>query len=120
MTWRQPAIAALRAAHYAILLWGVVGWAVPHDAMLIAYLCAMPAIALQWLLNRNTCILNNAESWVATGRWRDATDPQQGGFIAGLFHRFAGWRPSTAQVDGISYGLLALFWTLGAAHLAWR
>jgi hypothetical protein len=118
MIWRQSAIAALRALHYAILAWGVVGWTIPYSPLLNAYLIAMPLIALQWLLNRNTCLLNNVESWVATGRWRDETDAEQGGFIAGVFHRLSGWRPSPRQADLISYGLLAAFWALAAAHLA--
>lgn len=120
MTPKQAVVAALRALHYAILAWGIVGWTFPHQGWLIAYLVAMPAIALQWLLNRNTCVLNNVESWIATGRWRDPQDAEQGGFIAGIVARATGWRPSAQQADMISYGLLFVFWCLGAAHLALR
>jgi hypothetical protein len=120
MSWRQSAVAGLRALHYAILGWGVLGWAIPHQGMLIMYLVAMPAIALQWQLNRNTCVLNNIESWLATGRWRDETDSGQGGFIAGLFERATGWRPSPRMTDLIAYGLLGAFWILAAAHLTLR
>jgi hypothetical protein len=117
MSWRQSAVAALRALHYAILAWGVVGWAIPLAGLLIAYLIATPLIALQWRFNRNTCVLNNVESWLATGRWRDETDAEQGGFIAGVFERTTGWRPGPRQTDIVSYGLLTLFWFLGLAHL---
>lgn len=120
MTLRQAVVRALQALHYAILLWGVAGWAIPSNAWLTAYLVAMPLIAVQWVLNRNTCVLNNLESWIARRRWRDETDGEQGGFIAGLFQRATGWRPSPTMADAISYGLLGLFWTFGAIHLAWR
>lgn len=120
MILRQAAVGALRALHYAILAWGVLGWAIPSTPWLIAYLVAMPAIAAQWLINRNTCILNNVESWIVTGRWRDQDDADQGGFIAGLVRRATGWRPSPAMADRLSYGLLAVFWALGAAHLVLR
>jgi hypothetical protein len=119
MMVRQAALHALRIAHYAILGWGVTGWTFPAQGWLIAYLIAMPLIAVQWLVNRNTCVLNNLESWIATGRWRDATDAEQGGFIAGAFQRATGWRPSPRTADLLSYGLLAVFWVLGAVHLAW-
>ena len=102
--------------HYAVLLWGVVGWAIPSPAWLLAYLIAMPLIAVQWLLNGNTCILNNVESWIAAGRWRDETDADQGGFIAGVLYGLTGWRPSPRMNDAISYGLLAVFWILAAIH----
>lgn len=120
MTLRQAAVRVLQALHYAILAWGVVGWAIPSNGWLLAYLVAMPLIAVQWLVNRNTCVLNNLESWIATGRWRDATDAGQGGFIAGVFQRVTGWRPSSRATDAISYGLLAVFWVLGAIHWALR
>jgi hypothetical protein len=120
MTVTQAAIGILRGVHYAILAWGIAGWAVPSAPWLIAYLAAMPVIALQWLLNKNTCVLNNIETWLSTGRWRDPADAQQGGFIAGLIESASGWRPSPRAADLMSYGLLGLFWIFGAVHLASR
>jgi hypothetical protein len=117
MTSRQAAIGALRALHYAILAWGVVGWAIPSIPWLVAYLILMTLIAVQWMINRNTCILNNLESWIATGRWRDETDANQGGFIAGVVQMATGRRPSDRAANILSYGLLAVFWALGFAHL---
>jgi hypothetical protein len=120
MTIRQAAVRTLQILHYAILGWGILGWLIPSNGWLIAYLVAMPLIALQWLVNRNTCVLNNVESWIATGRWRDEASAEQGGFIAGIVQRISGWSPSPRMVDLISYGLLAVFWTFGAFHLLTR
>ncbi len=107
----------LQATHYAILAWALVGWMIPSNAWLTAYLICMPMIAVQWLLNRNTCIMNNLESWLTTGQWRDTADPNQGGFIAGVLDRVTGWRPNGHQTNMISYGLLAAFCLLAFAHL---
>lgn len=120
MTLRQAAVQTIRVAHYAILAWGVTGWAIPSNAWLIAYLFAMPLIAVQWVLNRNTCLLNNLESWIVTGRWRDRADPEQGGFIAGFVEKVSGWRPSGRAANLISYGLLGVLWCVAATHLARR
>jgi hypothetical protein len=110
-------LAAVQGLHYAILIWGLAGWLIPSDGWLIAYLIATPLLALQWLLNRGVCVLNNLESWIAGGRWRDASDPNQGGFLAGLIERAFGTRPTAQAVNRLSYGLLALFWLLAAIHL---
>lgn len=110
----------LRGLHYAILGWGLLGWLAPSQNWLMAYLMATPLIALQWLVNRNTCILNNVESWIMTGRWRDESDANQGGFLAGILERLTGRRPSPRTVDMVSYSLLIVFWAFAAIHLSWR
>jgi hypothetical protein len=118
--WRQALLTGIQGLHYAILAWGLGGWMIPADAWLIAYMIAMPLLALQWRLNRGVCVLNNLESWLATGRWRDEGDPNQGGFFAGLIECTTGARPTAAAVNQLSYGLLTLFWTFAAIHLYLR
>lgn len=113
-------IAVLTALHYAVLAWGLLGWLVPDEAWLWAYLIGAPLIAVQWLLNRNTCVLNNIEGWLRTGRWRNPEHAQEGGFIAHIVERALGIRLSPSAVNFLSYGLLGLFWMLALAHLWWR
>jgi hypothetical protein len=108
---------AVQCLHYAILAWGLAGWLIPANGWLVAYLIAMPLLAVQWRLNGGVCVLNNLESWIATGRWRDESDPNQGGFFAGLIERVTGSRPTAFAVNILSYGLLAMFWVLAAIHL---
>jgi hypothetical protein len=122
LSWRGAAqgLASLVALlHVLILIWGVTGWLIPSRGWLIAYMIATPLIAAQWLLNRNTCLLNNLESWLKTGRWRDAADPGQGGFIAQIVRVLTGVVLTPAQVNALSYGLLALFWLLAYGHWRW-
>jgi hypothetical protein len=109
-------IQTIRFAHYAILAWGLLGWIIPSPEWLIAYMIALPVLGIQWLLNRNTCVLNNLETWLRNGKWRDDEDAGQGGFIAGVIEKILGLRSTPWQTDFISYGLLGLFWLLAIAH----
>ncbi len=114
-------IAGLRIVHYAALAFGALGWLIPSTPVLIAYLVFLPAIALQWRLNQDSCLLDNVESWLRHGRFRaPGTNPDEGAFVANLIHRVFGVRLTRAGADRLIYGLMMAFFILGAAHLAWR
>lgn len=116
-----PVVLALRGLHYAVLVFILVGWAIPNDTALIAHLILIPALAVQWRFNADSCILDNLESWLRHGRFRarDA-NPDEGAFLANLIYRILGIRMTTAASNAMIYGLMVLFWALSAAHLAWR
>ena len=58
--------------HFLPLIYIVTGWLSPWRGALIFYLAFLPAIFLQWKLNNSTCVLNNIESLIRTGRWRSS------------------------------------------------
>jgi hypothetical protein len=64
--------------HVLPLLYVLSGWAAPWRAALVAYLVFLPAMFLQWRLNKNSCVLNNIESLIRTGRWRDPQNREEG------------------------------------------
>lgn len=114
-------VASLRLAHYAALGFGLIGWAIPVKGVLVAYLIFLPLVALQWRLNRDACVLDNVESWLRHGRFRAGdANPDEGSFIANLIARVLGLRLTPRAVSRLVYGLMAILFTLGAAHLAWR
>ena len=41
--------------HFAVMIYIVAGWLVPFRGALIFYLCFLPAVAVQWQFNRNSC-----------------------------------------------------------------
>lgn len=119
--WRLWVLPPLRVIHYAVLGYGCVGWVVPDDGWLVFYLVFLPACALQWRLNRDTCILNNVETWLVTGRWRaPEANPEEGGFIPAVVERVFGHRLDAAGTARLTYGLMALFGLLAAVHLVLR
>jgi hypothetical protein len=64
--------------HVLPLLYVLSGWGAPSRAALVVYLVFLPAMFLQWRLNKNSCVLNNIESLIRTGRWRDPQNREEG------------------------------------------
>lgn len=103
--------------HFAAMIFIVAAWAVPLRPVLVFYLAFLPAVVLQWQFNRNSCVLNNLESLIRTGRWRDATNPEEGAWLMTLANRTLGLELTPRQMDGFVYLVMLLLWGLGLAHL---
>lgn len=115
---RGPLLALLGAFHLLFIPYILLGWLVPERTWLIVHLIGLPAIVLQWRLNDNVCILNNLESWLRTGCWRDRSDPAQGAWVLSLIMRLTGYALPAWFMDAIIYVLMTVSWSLSAAHLA--
>ena len=102
--------------HFAIMFYIVVGWLAPWRGALRLYILFLPAVAIQWLFNKNSCVLNNIESLVRTGRWRDASNEEEGAWLLTLARDTLGLKATPAQMDAFIYAMLALLWALGLAH----
>jgi|SRR5579871_1267619 len=103
--------------HLAIMIFIVFGWALPGPALLIIYLAFLPAVVVQWQINRNSCVLNNAESLLRTGRWRDPANTEEGAWLLGVVRSILGLELKPRQLDAFVHIMLVLFWGLGLAHL---
>lgn len=105
--------------HLLVMLYFVAGWAVPSVRALWFYLGFVPAVALQWQVNGDACILNNLESWLRRGRWRDPTNREEGAWLATLCEDWTGWRPAPLAVNLFTYSVLLLLWAMALIHLAY-
>jgi hypothetical protein len=103
--------------HLVVMLYIVFGWAAPWRGALLFYAAFLPAVATQWLLNKNSCVLNNFESLIRTGRWRDAGNEEEGAWLLTLARDTLGLRATPAQMDAFIYMVLALLWGLGLSHV---
>jgi hypothetical protein len=103
--------------HFAIMVYIVFGWIAPWSGALIIYVVFLPAVAVQWLFNKNSCVLNNFESLIRTGRWRDSENEEEGAWLLTLARDTIGLRATPAQMDAFIYAVLGLLWALGMAHL---
>jgi hypothetical protein len=103
--------------HIAVLATIVAGWALPWRPALYFYLAFLPVMALHWALNANACVLNNLESLLRNGHWRDPANREEGQWLLTLVRGLTGLPFTPAQMDAISYGVLALLWGLGLWHL---
>ncbi len=95
-----------------------MGWPAPWRGLLIFYLCYLPLLPVQWQLNRTSCILNNIETWLRTGGWRNPSNPEEGAFLLRLVENVLGLHPSARQMDVIIHALLGVFWLLALSHLS--
>ena len=108
---------ACHVLHFAIMLYIIVGWIAPWSGMLMFYVTLLPGVAIQWQLNKNSCVLNNFESLIRTGRWRDSGNEEEGAWLLTLARDTIGLQATPAQMDVFIYAVLALLWGLGLAHL---
>ena len=105
--------------HFAVMIFIVAGWAIPVRAILFFYLGFLPLVALHWQINKNSCVLNNIESWLRFGTWRAEQNAEEGAWLMTLIRNVTGIELMPWQVDFITYGIMALLWTAGLSHLYW-
>ena len=107
--------------HFVVMIYIVAGWLVPWRPALVFYLLFIPAIYMQWLVNKDTCILNNVEGLIRTGRWRNKEiNPEEGAWLLTLANNVTGLEITTFQINVLTYSVLALVWLLALARLFWR
>lgn len=104
-------------AHLVVVVVLGFGWVVPLVDFLYVYLVLVPLVAVQWMFNAGSCVMNNVESWLRTGRWRDPGNAEEGAFLLALVKRFTGFDPGRAFMDAATYALMALLWLLALGHL---
>ena len=113
--------AALRAfchwLHIALVFFALLGWVVPSAPWLLAHLAFIPGLVGVWLVNRGSCPLNNIETWLTTGQWRNADNAEEGSFLVTLVERYLGLHPTQLLMDRITYGLMALASIVSWVHL---
>lgn len=105
--------------HFAVMIYIVAGWLAPLHGSLVFYMCFLPAVAVQWQFNKNSCVLNNIESLMRSGRWRDPNNKEEGAWLQTLALNVTGVLFKPWQMDAFTYFVLAVLWTAGVSHLLW-
>ena len=103
--------------HFVPLLYALTGWLARDRTWLIVYLIFIPAMFLQWKLNRGACVLNNIESLIRNGRWRNPANREAGAWLRTLVNERTGWNLSRAQMDMVINGVMLALWLLAFARL---
>lgn len=104
--------------HFAVMLYIIAGWLVPWRPALVFYLVFIPGVWVQWLLNKDTCILNNTETWLRTGEWRNkAVNPEEGAWLLTLINGVTGLEFTARQIDFLNYSVLVVVWLLAVLRL---
>ncbi len=95
--------------HLAVIVYVSVGWLLPWRAALYFYALLLPMIALQWLVNGGSSIVNNVENLVHSGRWSDAENRFEGAFFK-VFFDAAGIPATQAQITTGLCFLMLILW----------
>jgi len=105
--------------HLGIGGYVLLGWLISPEPALTVYLVLLPAMATQWYVNRGCCVMNNIESWLRSGRWRDPNNPEEAGFLLMLCHWLFRARPHPVVLDRFSYATVLVLWLLAASRFSW-
>ena len=102
--------------HFAVMILVVGGWAVPFHGFLLFYLVFVPLMAIHWQVNRNSCVLNNIESFLRYGTWRSERNTEEGAWLLTLIRNVTGIALKPWHTDLLTYGVLAALWLAALAH----
>jgi hypothetical protein len=105
--------------HFAVMIYIVIGWLAPYHPALLFYAAFLPAVAVQWQFNKNSCVLNNIESLIRTGQWRDPHNREEGAWLLTLARSVTGIAFRPWQIDAFTYFVLLVLWAAGLSHLLW-
>lgn len=108
----------LKVFHWIIVIYILTGWLASSVQWLMVYLVFVPIIVIHWRLNDNSCIINNIETLLVTGKWRNENNPEEGGFVHTTFLKVLGWAPPARVFDHLIYVLMVVLWL--AAYIRWR
>jgi hypothetical protein len=97
----------------------MAGWLLSSAEVLLFYMVLLPIMATQWLINRGSCVINNIETWLRTGRWRDPKEGEDGRFLIVLCDWLFGVRPDRVAVDRFAYVIVLFLWFLALGHYSW-
>ncbi len=103
--------------HLAVFGFVLTGWLYPFVPALVFYLLFLPAMFLQWRVNRSSCMLNNLESLLRTGRWRNPQNREEGAWLKTLLGDTLGIQLTRRQMDRVIYSVMLLLWLLALGHL---
>jgi len=106
-------------SHLAVGAYILFGWISSSPPALAFYLLLLPVIATQWYVNRGSCVMNNVESWLRSGRWRDPNNPEEAGFLLMLCQWMFRVRPHPVVLDRFSYVAIFILWMIAASRFSW-
>ena len=102
---------------FAVMIYIVVGWLLPSRPALLFYAVFLPVVVVTWRVNKDSCLLNNLESYMRTGQWRDPGNREEGAWLLTMARETLGLPLTAQQVDVFTYVMMVLLWLLGLAHL---
>jgi hypothetical protein len=108
-------IGILKAVHFVVLIFVVMGWIFPYSIVWLAHFIFVPLMILQWQFNQGSCLLTNIEYYLR-GDHPDK-QRQQGQFIKSLISRCFDPLPPDALIKYWIYLIVGICWGLSGMRL---
>ena len=91
--WRIFAAKSVRTTHLLVMLFIMLGWALPWRIAWWSHAILTPLTRLHWRLNKRTCIFTTWENKLLQNEHIE--DHEEGWFVKEMTEAITGWRPST-------------------------
>lgn len=105
-----------KTLHIAIMIFIIVGWAIPSKPITYLHLALIPLVILHWKTNDDVCILTELELKLR-GVVCDL-DEMRGRFIAGLIEQCFGWSPPDRLLKIVTYSVMLVSWLVSLLTVA--
>lgn len=105
------------ALHMALVFFGLFGWLIPSEPWLIAHLVFIPGLIAVWRMNDGVCPLNNLETCLTAGTWRNRANAEEGAFLKTIVERYLKLTPTQTLMDQITYAIMGAVWLFSLLHL---
>lgn len=106
-TLRTIPVLAVRASHYAILFFIMLGWAFAQKGILIFHMVMIPLVILQWKINHGRCLLTDLEHHLMPTE-EDQTDNESEGFVARILRTLFKIELTPTQLMNFIYAVMAV------------
>lgn len=106
-TLKNLPILAIRATHYAVLLFIVLGWIFVKKEILVIHMVMIPLVILQWKINNGRCLLTDLEHYLVPAV-PEESEEQSEGFVARILKTVLKIELSPSQLMSFMYSVMAL------------
>ncbi|MEC8926966.1 MAG: DUF2784 family protein [Candidatus Thermoplasmatota archaeon] len=104
--WRWLAAKCVRLTHLLVMLFLMLGWALPWPVAWWVHATLTPLTRLHWRFNNRTCIFTTWEHQLLQNEHVD--DHEEGWFVKEVVEVLTGWRPPTDLTRNI---MLVWMWS---------
>lgn len=109
---------AIHYCHWVVLFFVITGWLSPWREALWLHVFFVPMMIAHWKTNEDRCVLTEMEARFRSYDYKE--EVQEGQFLKEIMHKLFGRVPSEETMTKITYGVLAIAWTLSVLRLTWK
>ena len=103
--------------HWAVLLFVLVGWALPWKFALWFHALLIPMLAIHWLTNENRCFLTEIEEKFKASALHPQRPSNEEPFIGYIIRKITGKKLTEKALASVSYGVMTIVWILTVLRL---